>query len=66
MKTVSSIDYEDMCDSYMGFCTLCQEFTRENTEPDAHEYDCPDCGNNSVMGAEEAMMAGEIEIGEDE
>lgn len=59
---LSMEEYQDMADSYQGYCTLCEAFTRDCTEPDAEEYDCPDCGENSVMGAEQAILLGEIEI----
>lgn len=35
-----------------GFCTTCSDWTRECTEPDAEDYDCPACGEYSVVGAE--------------
>lgn len=43
-------------ESYEGFCTNCEEFTREMTEPDARDYDCPVCGENKVIGAEELFL----------
>ena len=42
--------------TYEGFCTECEEFTREMTEPDARDYDCPVCGEDKVIGAEELML----------
>jgi len=55
-------EYMDFADVYAGFCPNCGAFTRGNTEPDARGYDCPDCGGNRVMGAEEALMEGFITI----
>lgn len=58
---VSDEEYAYATNSYMGWCTACKEFTRECTEPDATEYDCDKCGQNTVMGAEQAVIEGEIE-----
>ena len=55
--------YDDAVNSYMGWCTECKDFTRKMTEPDAEGYDCPNCGENSVMGAEQALICEEFEIG---
>lgn len=45
--------YLEMRESYQGWCNDCQEVTRDNTEPDAEEYDCPVCENDSsVVGAD--------------
>jgi Zn finger protein HypA/HybF involved in hydrogenase expression len=56
MKTISGLDYEWARDNYMGWCSACEDWTREQTEPDAEEYICPDCGNKTVIGAEDAML----------
>ncbi len=63
---VSTADYEDATENYRGFCVRCKEFTRDNTEPDAHGYDCPACEQRSVVGAEDALMEGLIELEEEE
>jgi hypothetical protein len=55
-------DYRDMCNNYEGWCTTCQEFTALEVEPDAQGYPCEVCGENTVMGTEEALMCGEIEV----
>lgn len=55
-----------------GFCTDCNEFTTDGVEPDARRYTCPECGNPSVYGTEEALLMGafilsdEDEIEEDD
>jgi hypothetical protein len=59
---VDEEEYHEAIQGYIGWCTTCQAFTRECTEPDATGYDCPECGENAVMGAEEALMAGVIEF----
>ena len=62
--TVTEEDYTEACDSYTGFCPDCGEFTRDCTEPDAENYDCPDCDKNNVCGAEQALLLGLIDIGD--
>lgn len=62
---ISLLEYEEALDQYMGWCTACQALTRENTEPDAEGYDCPECGQDTVMGVEEALVTEELEVSED-
>jgi len=59
-SVINEVDYAEATESYTGWCTVCREFTRSNTEPDAEEYDCPKCGQKSVMGAEQALLSGNI------
>lgn len=60
---VASCDYQQACNDSMGFCTVCCSFTRECTEPDAEDYDCEVCGEEtSVVGAEQALIMGLIEF----
>ena len=40
---------------YMGFCLSCGA-EAYNVEPDARRYECEDCGENRVYGAEELLM----------
>ncbi len=62
MSKVNIADYTDATDNYLGWCPVCRDFTRDCTEPDAEGYDCPDCGECRVVGAENAMIMGMIEI----
>lgn len=48
--------YKEMCDDYSGWCTNCQEVTRDSTEPDAAGYDCPVCEENTVLGADNFLI----------
>ena len=48
--------YEEMRESYQGWCTNCQDITRDCTEPDATDYDCPECNNDTVIGADIFLM----------
>ena len=60
--TIDVETYQEMCDSYTGFCTNCKDFTRECTEPDAEDYDCPECEQNTVVGTEQALVLGLITV----
>jgi Zn finger protein HypA/HybF involved in hydrogenase expression len=43
-------------DSMEGWCTNCRAWTHDCCEPDAHEYECPECGKNTVFAAEEILI----------
>ena len=62
MKTTSLSEFGLAQEMYLGWCTTCEAFTRDSTEPDACEYDCPECGENTVYGAEEALLEGFLVI----
>lgn len=62
MKIVAMVEYEEARECYVGWCPTCEDFTRPMTEPDAHDYDCPVCDGHGVVGAEDALMEGLIEI----
>ena len=49
--------FHEMEDQSMGWCTICKDWTRFQTEPDAEGYDCPDCERNTVIGALNWLMA---------
>jgi len=60
---VQTEDYVDAIAQDLGWCTVCQDFTRDCTEPDASDYDCPQCDNpHSVMGAEVALISNFIDL----
>ena len=59
-KVITQAEYEDATGNYLGWCTVCEEFTREHTEPDAEGYDCPKCEGLTVVGAEDALLTGAI------
>ena len=42
-------------DDLVGFCTKCGA-EKQNVEPDAQEYECDDCGERSVYGAQEILL----------
>lgn len=60
---LSEEDYRHHHESEDGFCITCLEFTRDgNTEPDARDYPCDKCHNDTVIGTEEALLEGWFEI----
>jgi Zn finger protein HypA/HybF involved in hydrogenase expression len=63
---ITESDYLDAVYNYTGWCTSCKEFTRDSTEPDAEGYNCPECEQNTVVGAENALIAGLIVFVDDD
>ncbi len=55
IKEIQRMDSESM-----GWCTECRDFTTGCCEPDARDYECEACGENTVMGAMEALIEGII------
>lgn len=47
-------------DNLEGYCPNCNSFCYGPVEPDAREYECPECHGNRFMGAEEAILCGHI------
>jgi len=43
-----------------GFCTACGA-ERSGCEPDARKYECEDCGEKKVYGAEELLVMGLVD-----
>lgn len=63
---LSSQEYQDYENEYMGFCPNCDDFTRGMTEPDADGnndpgYSCPEC-DGPVIGAMNALIDGYLVI----
>ncbi len=52
--------WEDYRDAYRGFCIKCQAWTTDNVEPDATGIVCSECRSNTVLGAEEVLISGEL------
>jgi hypothetical protein len=50
-------DITDAIETYSGFCTECGA-ERGSCEPDARNYECYECGEFKVFGAEEILMTG--------
>ena len=66
MPKITQERYEEACESYEGWCKVCQDFTRAECEPDADKYPCPECKANTVVGAENALIMGLFEFSEEE
>lgn len=60
--TMTEEEYLDLTNSYGGVCIKCGEIQEGGVEPDAQGYECPACGEPAVMGAEDALMRGFIEV----
>jgi Zn finger protein HypA/HybF involved in hydrogenase expression len=53
-------DIQDMIEDNVGYCSACEDFTTDSVEPDAQEYTCDVCGQDTVYGAEQALLIGLI------
>ena len=62
MKEITEAELRQADNDSQGWCTSCEEFTRDCTEPDAEDYDCPKCEQNTVVGAQQALLMGAIDI----
>jgi len=57
---VPASEYHAAARDYQGWCLMCEDFTRDATEPDAEGYFCPECRRHEVVGAELALLRGDI------
>lgn len=56
-------EFQEHSDSNDGYCKTCKEVTANGgIEPDAREYECPDCKELTLYGVEEALLQGLIEL----
>lgn len=62
MTTVSENQLHEHMDAMDGYCTTCKKWTAEGVEPDAEGYDCPVCEQPTVLGAENAMCHGTLDV----
>ena len=66
MRTVITEEEYDRMTSGLGSpgvcigCGMVEEYAE--CEPDASEYECPECGENKLYGLEKAMMMGKVYI----
>lgn len=59
-------EFHDHVNSFDGYCTNCQDFTNMGgVEPDAEFYTCMVCDEDTVMGAENALIQDLIDWDED-
>lgn len=54
--------YQEAREGYEGWCKTCQDFTTGEVEPDAEDYECEQCREHTVIGAEDALVLGVIEV----
>jgi hypothetical protein len=48
---------------YDGYCIHCDSITRDGgTEPDAENYECPECEKMSCLGMDYALMGDHFEF----
>ena len=66
MICISEDRFSEATENYEGFCTVCNDFTTGQCEPDARKYHCESCENDTVYGAEEALIMGLISFSEEE
>lgn len=60
---ITEYAYEEACDDNAGYCTACDDITSDSgVEPDAEGYKCPTCDAMTVMGVEQALLVGKLEI----
>lgn len=50
--------------SFAGWCIHCGEWTHDSCEPDACNYECPECEQNTCYGAEELLVQAMFELNE--
>lgn len=65
LPMITEEEYHDAVEQSQGWCKKCKEFTRDETEPDAQDYNCPKCEENTVVGAEDALLEGLFGFKED-
>lgn len=63
-SSITTQEYRDHADAYDGFCLACGEFTCGGVEPDAEGYECPYCDAMKVVGTEQALLLGSVDITE--
>lgn len=62
MFKITDEDYDEAVADNQGFCSNCEAVVSENVEPDSYSIECPECGEEKMMGVEHALIMGEIEI----
>lgn len=59
---LTSDEYTEMREDYCGVCMNCGEITWDGCEPDMTNGPCESCDMEKVMGIEEMLMAGRVQI----
>lgn len=60
MYYMTEEQYVELQDSYSGICLACGAVRFGDTEPDADDYPCEECGENKVQGIENALISGQV------
>lgn len=63
MNALTETEYSSKLDASEGYCTACKAWTRDSgVEPDAEGKKCPECEGMTVMGAENALCHGDVDV----
>lgn len=62
LKQIKFVRYRNALENNQGWCKTCRKFTGEDIEPDAEGEDCEECGEDNVVGAENALLRMLFEI----
>ena len=54
--------FKQHCDEHDGICLACSGIAYSDTEPDAENYLCDNCGEEEVYGIENLLIMGHIQI----
>ena len=57
-----TITEEDFYTDGAGICLNCGEIRWSGVEPDATGYPCDECDIDQVVGMQEAILMGEVEV----
>lgn len=60
--TVSEAEFRSHANAFDGLCLACGSWTTGGVEPDASGYPCEGCEAHRVMGAEEALLMGHLDV----
>jgi hypothetical protein len=58
-RTITLQQIEEASELHCGYCLACGAM-RDCCEPDARKYNCEDCKEPQVYGAEELMFMGRV------
>lgn len=61
MFSCTTEEFADHTDAHDGICLECGEW-QEGVEPDAEDYTCDACGEDKVVGAEQALLLGKLQF----
>jgi len=60
---ISAEEYLKLTEDYAGYCTACEKVIPEaGIEPDAEDCECPLCEGKFMIGLDNAVVEGNIEV----